>query len=100
MSKLPEICPICGEKMEKGYVFLTGLSVRQKNSLNWSKEKPTIKHKILWSHPKDYSKLLHYDADFSSLEKNCLSEAQRCPNCKVVLFGYGEEKQIEQGCNL
>ena len=74
MFKLPENCPFCGEKTEKGYVCAV-------TAIGWSKHKPgTI---IL-----DNDHVLVGDYLSSTAV-----EGRKCPSCKIVLFSY--EKQRE-----
>ena len=80
MPKLPENCPIRGNKMEKGYVNSGS------EGIFWTKEKHTQRV------PLDVETLIgHRFLGFSIANV----EANRCPNCKLVLFSYGEEKKNE-----
>jgi len=91
MPKLPENCPICGEKMEKGYV------VCPESGVLWSKEKE-------WLALKSRKAMRIKDAEIIvgrrfraiwNVNDMSQSEAYKCPNCKIVLFSYGEEKEKE-----
>jgi len=78
LSKVPENCPVCGEKMEKGYI------VWGSNSIRWSKKKRRM---VLGAEPLITRPIPLYSAQNA--------EAYRCPNCTIVLFSYGEEKKEE-----
>ena len=67
---LSEDCPACGRKMEKGYIF-TGMRIW------WNKEKPG-----LLTHEKE-------EALVESIWSGTRIEAYRCPDCKIVVFSYG-----------
>jgi predicted RNA-binding Zn-ribbon protein involved in translation (DUF1610 family) len=76
LSKLPENCPACGEKMVKGYIS-TG------QQIGWSNKKPGP------------VVLRGEEIIVGSLWSGTRAEAFRCPNCKIVLFSYGEETEKE-----
>ena len=71
LSKVPEKCPVCGEKMEKGYV------ASPIPAINWSKEK---KDWNLWGS----ENLIRGKYQLG----NACAEAYRCPNCRIVIFNY------------
>jgi hypothetical protein len=78
LSKLPENCPICGSKLEKGYVFNPYAS-----SLAWSKEKKrTAAERIVGEN------ITWFGYNFV---------ASRCPYCMMIFLPYGERaKEIER----
>jgi hypothetical protein len=74
LFKLPEDCPFCGEKTEKGYV-------RAVTAIGWSEYKSgTV---IL-----DNDHILIGD-HFSSTSV----EGRKCPSCKIVLFTYERQRE-------
>ena len=79
-DKLPKNCPACGNKMEKGYVSATP-------DVYWSKNKVTMK---FWR--------AHWQAllkgHFYGIMVN--AEAYRCPNCKIVIFSYDENRILKE----
>lgn len=91
MSKLPENCPFCGSKLERGYVFNPWAA-----GLFWSREKRTF-----WDREKIWSvkrlERLTRDSSWSPAG----SIASRCPHCMMVFMPYGERaKEIEQEENV
>jgi len=75
LSKLPENCPICGMKMERGYVT-TGMQIW------WSKEKTGSLARAT------------DEVVAGSVWSGTCQEAYRCLNCKIVLI-YAPQMQIE-----
>jgi predicted RNA-binding Zn-ribbon protein involved in translation (DUF1610 family) len=68
-----EVCPLCGSKMEKGFI---GVS----REIFWSDKKRTI----VWKLPFGNDVIVR--ADWTA----AMREAYRCENCKLVIFRYGE----------
>jgi len=91
LSKLPENCPVCGEKMEKGYVVSPASAIHWSNEEKWL----ALKSKNSWR-IKD-SEIIVGSGFHVIWNVNDMSQSKgyRCPNCKIVLFSYGEEKQKE-----
>jgi len=91
LSELPEICPFCGSKLEKGYVFnpwAAGLFWSRKKITFWDREK-------IWSVKK--LDRLTWDSSWGPIG----SIASRCPHCMMVFLPYGERaKEIEQEENM
>jgi len=75
LANLPENCPICGRKMEKGYV--TAFS----SPIFWGKEKTR------WS---TWSAEVIAGSRVQMVNPN--AEGYMCRSCKIVLF-YGEKIQ-------
>jgi len=78
---LPENCPICDQKMEKGYVNSGSAGIF------WTKKK----HKGRL--PLDAETLVG-SRIFSF--SGGIAEAYRCPNCRIVLFSYEKEPSEKQ----
>jgi len=76
MVKLPKRCPICGRKMEEGYLF-TGFRLR------WSKDKPSF-----WRRKGYIQRGVKVIAGHGVLGTSV--KASRCPNCEIVIFYYGD----------
>ncbi|MCP8317640.1 MAG: hypothetical protein H3Z51_12400 [archaeon] len=76
MSKIPENCPICGEKTEKGYMICSAAHI------GWNKKKKK------WYSTMRGAEIIVWGNAFSFTNV----EAHRCPKCKIVLFSYGEKK--------
>lgn len=79
LLNLPENCPICGRKMEKGNVTCPA------SAINWSSERKS------WT--QSDTEILargRFKLGFAN------AEAYRCPNCKIVLFSYEKEKGEKQ----
>lgn len=74
MTKLPENCPVCGEKMEKEYVMAIGKGVL-----------------VRWRNSEVHRGIEKLGSGWASVDLGGV----RCPNCKIVLFGYGEEQKKE-----
>jgi hypothetical protein len=72
LSKLPENCPICGEKNDEGYIAT-------RHGIWWIKDEPKI------FHPRGFERLTE------GLLSSASVEAYRCPTCQIVLFSYGRE---------
>jgi len=76
LAKLPDNCPVCGNKLERGYVSASP-------DIYWSEEK--IKF------------LGHWEAllggHFGKWIMMVNAEASRCPDCKIVLFAYKKEQR-------
>ena len=74
MSEISENCPICGKKMEKGYVTGGGPAIF------WSEEE---------------KKYLTTGAEIllGGRIKGTFANAKsyRCPDCKIVIFSYGKD---------
>ena len=77
LSKLPKDCPVCGAKMEKGYVSASP-------DVYWSEKRVTWR---FWR--TRWEPLL--GGRFAKWIQPVNAEAYRCPNCKVVLFSYDEK---------
>ena len=82
-EKIPENCPVCGDKMEKGYVSATP-------DVYWSKKKVTLK---FWR--TRWEALLR--GHFYGTMVN--AEAYRCPNCKIVTFSYDEDGILRESAS-
>jgi hypothetical protein len=78
MVELPEICPICGGKTERGVIRVGGGGIGARvvwgkpDSSRWFGGGETLKNSFLVT-------------DFF--------RGVRCPRCKIVIFNYGEEKE-------
>jgi len=73
LSKLPENCPVCGNRMEKGYLYLSGPGIY------WGRKKRVFpKLGLIAGKRWDW---------FGSV-----IEAHMCTSCRLVLF-YGERIQ-------
>ena len=81
--KLPDNCPVCEEKMEKGYVSASP-------GIYWSKRKITFKR---------FFKGLRWEAllkvPLAGWIMSVNAEGYRCPNCKIVIFSYDEERDAK-----
>ena len=75
-----EVCPLCGSKLERGYVTLTSAAWSDKKISNWS-------WKGLWAGEMIVGK------GFAYFINNV--EAQRCKKCKLIIFRYGK---TYEGC--
>ena len=86
MTKLPENCPICGKKMEKGYLR-TGGAIYGGQIVKW--RTPEMSR---------YRGVVKLGSGLISVDLGGV----RCKNCKIVLFGYGEEEvdPTKQGLKL
>ena len=82
MVELLEKCPVCGNRMEKGYVNSGSAGIF------WTKEK----HK--WRVPFNVDVLVGR-RNFSWFMASV--EAFRCPNDKIVIFSYEKESKSETG---
>jgi hypothetical protein len=82
MKKKPiiEVCPLCGSKMEKGFIGVW-------QGIYWSKEK----HRAIWKLP------FGDDMIYRVSSKNPMIEAYRCKKCKLVVFRYGETDKPAEG---
>jgi hypothetical protein len=79
-EKAIEVCPLCGSKMEKGYVASRMISWSAKKTSNWSLTGL-------------FSGELLVSRGYPYLIVNV--EAYRCRKCKLVLFRYGEANPAE-----
>jgi len=70
-----EACPICGSKMERGYIASRMIAWSDKKISNWS-------FKGLWSGEIVVSK--GYPLPIANVE------AARCRKCKLIIFKYEE----------
>lgn len=68
-----EVCPLCGSKMEKGFIGVW-------RGIFWSEKKRTIP----WKLP------LGNDMIFRASLKDPMLEACRCTKCKLLIVKYGE----------
>ena len=66
MSILPEKCPFCGEKMEKGYLYTS--------------------HAFWWSKEKTKKSSINNRNSNENFWFNMSKEAHKCPKNKIVLF--------------
>lgn len=73
-EQLPENCPLCANKMEKGYLYVLGPGVY------WARKKQ-------W-----FPKTEHIAGKFSVWTNRSIIEACMCRNCKLVSF-YSEGMQ-------
>ena len=69
-----ETCPLCGSKMEKGYII--------SRMISWSAKKIGF-----WSF-KSGEKIV--SGGYPYFPQNV--EAYRCKKCKLIIFKYGEKK--------
>jgi len=66
-----ENCPLCGKKMEKGYVSTqNAIDWGKKKTSSWNRKGEEILVGTIWS-------------------GTCV-EGYRCLNCEIVLFHYGK----------
>jgi len=79
-EKAIEVCPLCGSKMEKGYVA--------SRMISWSDKK--MKNLSLTGL---FSGELIVSRGYPYLIVNV--EAYRCRKCKLVIFRYGETNPAE-----
>lgn len=70
-----KVCPICGSRMEEGYVASRMIAWSNKKISNWS-------FKGLWSGEIVVSR--DYPYPIANVE------ATRCIKCKIIVFKYGE----------
>jgi len=82
-GKLPENCPVCEEKMEKGYVSASP-------GIYWSKRKTAFKRIFKGQR---WEALLK--GRFAMWIAPVNAEAYRCPNCKIVIFTYDEKQNAK-----
>lgn len=94
MSKLPENCPVCGAKIEKGYFFLTPSSMWGASDL-WSTVKPE-RTLVGTPDPKDYVEIMWSKTLIPQREANDIMKGYRCTNCKLVLFFYEKEGRVRE----
>jgi len=73
IENISETCPICGEKMERGYVYHGG-------GIFWSKEKQKWFPRL---EPIQRVRFVGYPH---------FLEGYRCSNCKIVIFSYKKVK--------
>jgi len=85
MAKLPA-CPVCGEKMENGFVYVSG---SRGANICWLREKPTF-----WHVPKNRTTLLKFNLS-SSIDES-VAEAYRCLKCNMILFSYRDEPRFSE----
>jgi len=81
-EKAIDVCPLCGSKLEKGYVASKMISWGNKKIKNWS-FKGLFNGEIIVSRGYPY------------LIVNV--EAYRCRKCKLVIFRYGEAGNPAEG---
>jgi hypothetical protein len=84
LPEIPSNCPICGKKMEEGYVFACG---SKSGYLCCSEEEP---HSYWYPMPRKSDILLlvsflHRD------KEHWVRKGLRCQSCKSVLFFYSRE---------
>ena len=79
-EKAVEVCPLCGSKMEKGFIGVW-------RGIFWSDKKRTV----VWKLP------FGEDMIFRASLKNPMIEAYRCKKCKLVIFRYGEAGNPAEG---
>ena len=78
-DKLPENCPVCGEKIEKGYVSATP-------DVHWSEKRVTWR---FWR--ARWEALL--GGHFYGMMLN--AKAYRNPNCKIAILSHDEERDAK-----
>lgn len=79
-APLIEVCPLCGSKLERGYVASKMISWSDKKISNWY-FKGLFGGEIIVS--KGYPYLIEN------------VEAFRCKKCKLIIFKYGKFSQVE-----
>lgn len=79
-EKAIEVCPVCGSKMEKGFIGVW-------RGIFWSDKKRTV----VWKLP--FGKDIIVRADWTAAHL----EAYRCKKCKLVIFKYGETGNPAEG---
>jgi len=78
-----EICPLCGAKMEKGYI-VTVYDWKARSPIEWrTLVKNPRRIKSFWD---------RFKYSYASPTLNDL-EAYRCINCKIAIIYYGEAEK-------
>jgi hypothetical protein len=74
-----EVCPVCGSKLEKGYVASKVISWRDRKISNWWEWPPKglLSGEVIVSGGFPYMSIINV-------------EAYRCKKCKIIIFRYGE----------
>ncbi len=74
MSKLPENCPICGKRMEKGYIYHGA-------GIYWTDKKQRWLPQVERIQGVRFVGAAHF------------LEGYRCIDCKIVLFDYAKSRE-------
>jgi predicted RNA-binding Zn-ribbon protein involved in translation (DUF1610 family) len=74
-----EDCPVCGSKLERGYIASKAISWRDRKISNWWPPKGLLAGELIVSGGFPWQKIINV-------------EAYRCRKCRLIIFRYGEAK--------
>ena len=74
-----EVCPLCGSKLEKGYVASKVIAWSAKKISNWWPPQGLLAGEVIVSGGFPYVSIINV-------------EAYRCKKCKLIIFRCGEAK--------